>query len=898
MLALELCALAALGYVVARIALGQDDHRSALAQGMVIGPALWGLTGNFVLHIVPGGAGAIVSWVIVAAVVTLLWRRNPSRLHLPRRTGAGFAVAALVLFWIALSVRQLLTSPDLIHLALAASIQAGNWPPTLPWNPDQTVPYHYAVALLFGMLAPPIGPDLPFTSEVVGAYAWTGFALIVVTSLAKRGGWIGALALAPLLLTAGAWTLVIFTDVPSVLRIPVPTGLPAAGLRASIVEVYLPTVVWPWEVKTEASPANIWRPGFVMAYALALVALERIAATRSQRWSAKLTVASLIGFLGLADEAVAVVVLALWMALEAVWLLQTQPTRATLGRLVVRAASGPILALLLLTVGGGVISGVVTGTAGGGLSLGWTADASARQPLGTFELLAGGIGLLGVGPAVVVVVAAILAWRGLLPMALTAAGAVFLLAAFILQYESAQHDVVRLDGHARNFALLAFLLAVSQWLSCWRVRWRIAAAMLIMMVVTWPTVAAPVQNVGLAMGKGVQLTNAEPGSGDFGKPVGYMGRGSVPSFASEAITSWIREHAVPDARILSPQPHLVTARTGRPNASGFLTFVHLFPVSGPEFNDAITHLEPAALRHLGIAFVHAPDSWAADLPDQAVTRLANPRFFELVARGKSDALYRVLPTLLRLESRPAAASYESLRRAVPARTNVYLARETDPVAAIRVASVLSHTHVLGEVSTANLHPLTRFPSEPIGDQTPEVVVTSTQVPPSVVPSAELSAIWRNDFVAVYALTAAIAPLMPPPAPLEQTVALSSIRASDGRVDFAATFANPTSERWTSQDWVVLDADASLWAVLQSLESGRGTTWFAGQIDPRPGETRFDYRFHAAESRLLVRNADGTYSRVPASGTELSSGRWLLVMRLRDEHRKAHLFPTDSIRDTG
>ena len=732
-------------------------------------------------------------------------------------------------------------------------------------------------------------PPLPI-SEIIGAFAWTGFVLIVVTSLAKRGGWIGVLALAPLMLTAGAWTLVIFTDVPSVLKAVAPSGLPSAGLRASIAEVYLPTAVWPWEVKTEASPANIWRPGFVLAYALALVALERIVATRSQRWSAKLTVALLFGFLGLADEAVAVVVLALWMALEAVWLLQAQPTRATLGRLAVRAAAGPMLALLLLSVGGGVISGVVTGTAGGGMSLGWTADASARQPLGTFEALTGGIGLLGIGPAVVVVVAAILARRGLLPMTLAAAGAVFLLAAFILQYESAQHDVVRLDGHARNFALLAFLLAVGRWLSAWRVRWRIAAAALITMLVTWPTVAAPVQNVGLAVGKGIQLANAEPGSGNFGKPVGYMGRGSVPSFASEAVTTWIREHAAPDARILSPQPHLVTASTGRPNASGLLTFVHLFPVSGPEFSDAITYLEPAALRRLGIAFVHAPDAWAAALSDRAATRLANPLFFELVVLGKSDALYRVLPTFLRLESRPAAESFEALRQALPAGTGVYLARETDPVAAIRVASVLSHTHVLGEASTANLHPLTRLDSEPLGDQTPEVVVASAQVPPSVVPSAERVAIWRNDYVAVYAVATDIIPLMPPPAPLQQTVTLSDVRVSDERIEFAATFANPTSERWVSQDWVVLEANASLWRVLESLESGRGTPWFGGQINPKPGSTTFDYRFHAATGRLLLRNADGTFARVPSSGNGLGSGVWLLTMRLRDDHRKAHLFP--------
>ena len=890
MLALELLALGAFGFIVARVVLHQDDHLSALAQGLVIGPALWGLTINFVLHVVPGLAGTLLVWLTVLAVGVWLARRAPSELRLPVRTVAAFAAAVLALFWLALASRQLLMNPDPIHLALAASIQAGNWPPTLPWNPDQAVPYHYAVALLIGLLTPPVGPDLPFTSELMGAYAWTGFVLIVVTTLAKRGGWISVLVLTPLLLTAGAWGLVIFTDVPSILKVLVPIGLPSAGLRASLAEVYLPTVDLPWAAEIEASPANIWRPGFVLAYALAIAALERIVANRGQGWSTRLTVASLLGFLGLVDEAVALVVLALWMVLEAGWLLQARPARAALGRLALRAATGPTLAALLLSVGGGVISGVLTGSAGGGLALGWMADPNSRQPLGSFEALAGGLGILGLGPAVVVGVAVVLARRDLVPLTLAGASAGFLLAAFTLQYEFAEHDVVRLDGHARNFALLALLLAVGRRLSALRARWRIAAAALIAMLVTWPTVATPVRNVGLAVGNGIQLANAEPGSSDFGESAWFIGRDSVPFFASQAVTTWIRKHSASDARVLSPQPHSMTASTGRPNASGHLAFVHLFPVSGPEFSDAIAYLEPAALLRLGIAFVHAPDAWAANLPDHAASWLANSEFFELVVRGESDALYRVLPAFLRLDSRPAAGSFEALRQAVPAKTGVYLSRELGPLAAIRVASALSHAHMMGEVSTANLHPLTRFDAEPRGDQTPEVVVASTHLPSTVVPSDDGVPIWRNDQVAVYTVGADIVPLMPPPAPPLQSVALSDVQVSDEEIDFAATFANPTSERWTSQDWVVLDADASLWEVLQGLESGRGTPWFGGQIDPEPGSTTFNYQFHAAKGQLLVLNADGTFARVPSSGNGLGSGVWLLIMRLRDDHRKAHLFP--------
>ena len=587
-------------------------------------------------------------------------RRASSDLRVPARTLAGFAAAALGLFWIALASRQLLMNPDPIHLALAASIQAGNWPPALPWNPDHVAPYHYAAALLMGMLAPPVGPDLPFTSELLGAYAWTAFVLIVGTTLAKRGGWASALVLTPLLLTAGAWGLVIFTEAPSILKVAVPSGIPAAGLRASLAEIYLPTVSPPWSAEIEASPANIWRPSFVLAYALAFVVLERVVATRSTTWPARLTAAGLLAFTGLLDEAVALVTLGLWTVLEAGRIIGGRPTWREAGRLLPRAGSGPALAALLLAVGGGVISGMLTGSAGGGLSFGWVADASGRTLVGSFVALAGGIGVLGLGPAVVASVAAVLGRRDLLTLTLAGASGAFLLAAVSLQYDFAEHDVVRMDGHARNLALVTALVATATRLPALRVHWRMATAALIVVLVTWPTVATPASGLAAAAGNGIQVGNANAWAVNGGRRGWELaGRERLVPFGSEQVTAWIKRNAAANARVLSPHPDAMTANTGRPSASGYTSFVHLFPVSGPEYRDAIGYLEPAALRRLGIEFVHAPDDWVAGLPGHAADRLANREFFELVARGESDALYRVLPALLRLDSRPASGTYEA-----------------------------------------------------------------------------------------------------------------------------------------------------------------------------------------------------------------------------------------------
>ena len=153
LLALEFLVLAGVGYVVARVALRQRNDLMALAQGLVIGPALWGLVVNFVMRAVPGLAGALVGWVALAAAAGWLAWRNPASVRVPPRRVVGFAAVALVLFWVVLAGRQTLSVVDAyLHLGLASSIRAGVFPPAFPWHPDLPAPYHYGVDMLIGLL--------------------------------------------------------------------------------------------------------------------------------------------------------------------------------------------------------------------------------------------------------------------------------------------------------------------------------------------------------------------------------------------------------------------------------------------------------------------------------------------------------------------------------------------------------------------------------------------------------------------------------------------------------------------------------------------------------------------------------------------------------------------------
>lgn len=896
LLALEMLALAAVGFVVARVALRQAHVWVALAQGLVIGPALWGVIVSFLLHIVPGMAGALAGWIVIGVLGGgLAWRARQA-LRIPLRAVAAFGLAGTAIFWVALAGRQLFTIPDPeIHLELAAAFRAGAWPPALPWNPWVPVYYHFGVDLLVGLLAPPFGPDFGLVTEVLGAYAWSALAL-VVTTLLWQYGWIGALVL-PLLLTAGAWTLIGHTP-EDILRVPVPTGIPAAGLRASLADVFWPAIrpdELPLTNPVQASPPNIWKPPFVLAYALTIIVLTWAATSRHRSWLAVLTISALIGFMGIIEEAVALMTLALWGLLEA-WRLwhawrKHSVDRATL----LRQAAGPALAALLLVAGGGVITGIAAGSFGtaGRLAIGWIGDPGSRRPLGHLEVLSGGIGLLGIGAFVAAIAAGLLARRNQLVLVLAAGSGMFLLASLTLQYEPAR-DVTRLDGHARNFALMALLVALSARLAALRPRWRWIAGSGMAALVVWPTVAAPAHSMGLGLNYGPRFDNARPGQPFVSN---LMRRYVIGRPMAESVATYIRNHTAIEARILSPDPTGLTLATGRPNASGFIGHSHLHPTPGPEYVDAIRYLEPAAVRALDFAYVHTTDAWVESLPDRARRWLRDPDLFEPLIRAETEALLRIRSGFLALHAEPDPASFEALRRVIPASAKVYLAPAIRPIDNVRTASVLSHARVLGEVQDASIYLLTEMPAESLGSQTADFVVVSTLLSPSAISPRARQPIWRNDELAVYAPQGGARPVAPRTSSLF-SVRLSDVQEAAGQILFTAVFEVRTSGRWTGQDWLVTAADDSPWAFPSVLEpDGRrhaGTQWYAGQIVPGPETTIHRFKLDPRAPSLAVRDQNGGFRAAKSSGSGLDSGVWTLGVRLRGDWWEVAFIPVMKI----
>ena len=258
------------------------------------------------------------------------------------------------------------------------------------------------------------------------------------------------------------------------------------------------------------SLANIRKPAFTLSYVLAFVVLTQAARAERRSWPMVITLAALVGFVGLASLTFAPIVLVLWAGLEAVHLLKSRRAGYFMRGALVRSACGLALAALL-QLAGSLSSYIVGDSVPSGLSLGTSEVFGFWRLLGTLDQLPGGIGLVGLGPLAAASLAALLARRDRLVLALAAGTGMLLLVPLVLEYDPVPKDLSRLEGHARNLSMFALLIALAIRLAALRsARWRYAASAAIVALITWPTIVAPVRHVGLAVGNGVELANAQP----------------------------------------------------------------------------------------------------------------------------------------------------------------------------------------------------------------------------------------------------------------------------------------------------------------------------------------------------------------------------------------------------
>ena len=208
-------------------------------------------------------------------------------------------------------------------------------------------------------------------------------------------------------------------------------------------------------------------------------------------------------------------------------------------------------------------------------------------------------------------------------------------------------------------------------------------------------------------------------------------------------------------------------------------------------------------------------------------------------------------------------------------------------------AVLPHARLLGSPDRAALHLQADIPSTPLDNQTADFVVTSAQLAPSMFQPAARRPVFWNQEIAVYSPDSTVAPVRePPPQPFK--VRLSNAKEADGRLTFTATLTDTSGEGWTGQDWLVVRADASPWALPRIRPTDPAAQWFAGQATPRPGSITHRYEYDPQSVTLSLQDAQPDAVQLSSSGDQLEPGVWILAVRLRSAYQLAAFVPVAKV----
>ncbi len=882
LLAVEIGAIAVLGYVVVRGLMGQAAGYLAAFQGLIVGLALWGVLMNAAFYVLPGVYGLILAWLVAAVLTaTLIWKRRVE----PRPTlsaAASFAAIFIAVFWISLSARQLLWVPDIgAHIPLTASMMAGNFPPTFPWNPNEPAFYHYGPDLIIGGLEAGTGLGYVLVTEVLGALSVTTLFLIVGGLIGRNRPLSALIVTVPLMLSAGAWTLVMVGDQPWPVSAVLPVGLPQAGIRASLAEVYFPGAGIPWMSPVVASPPNIFNPSFPMSYALLLVLTERLLARRSRSAVGTATAAVVGAFLILTDEPIFAAFALIWTIVVAVRWMRTRVRRIPD---LAYGSAGIALLIGLAVIYGGVMfdSALRNESAQSGLSIVWP-DSLDRIQLVSLKRLPGNLGVLSVGPIALVGLVA-LGWRaGATAPLLATSGLAMLVASWFVRYEFSGSDALRLHGHIRSLLLLASILVVANYLGRLNRRPRVAAGAILAGLVVWPTIASPGADLWFALKSGPQF--ATPAAERRRIHEGIMGRAELSNDLGPVV-SFIRNQLERDASILSPNPSELAIASGRPAPSGYVGFTQYLGLLGPEYVDAIEFLDPEAIRRLGVGYVHSTPEWIDRLPVRSKNWLLNPEYFRVLIQSDQGSLYQILPLFKGLNAGSDARSFIALRRLAGSGAKIYIPPAVHPLERLSMAAALQDARLFGELGDP-AHVRSDLGFVPYAGEEVDFVVLPANLAPTGLRPDRRSPVWSRDANSVYAVgdiehaagVQEFAPLL---------VDIEESRTGEGTVRFTVKFEVGDQTGWTGQDWILIGDDRTQWAVPALL--GRAEHWYSGQVNPSSRNLRVEYDWDVAAGALQWSTGVGSPRVAQSSASNLAEGSYVLAMRLTLEGRERSILP--------
>ena len=879
----QLLILSAAGAGVIRSVWPNVAPNVARSAGLIAGPALFGAVTAFAMYLVPGTAGVAAGWAVVLAVaIGVAWRQGlPPKTLLPEW---HFGVLWLVVFVIALAARQQYWIPDaMVHAPLSASLLAGTFPPQFPWTPDVPAIYHFLPELVIGALNVGLGPGLALTTEILGAFVAAALAVLVVAAAADLGASRLTMALVlPLLLSPGLWTLVLFVDRPAAVQMPIPVGVPEAGLRAALGSLYVPDIGSAATTPVAAAPPNIINPHFIWSHGLAMtLALLAIARAR-HRLTGALVLALLISALSAIDETVFVAVLLALGGYAAVSVLRDRRHWRRQGPLLMALASGTGLAV----VQGGVLTDLLLHAPGGVDVANLRVPAPELAWIGGVRAIGGGLGALTVGVVAILILSAAAAYAARsVSLAVIVVMALALFAGFaLLRFPASPADIARLEGHALNLAMIAMAIGLAA--ASARLRQRAAlhgGGLLLAGLVVWPTTADSIGRIAEAIADGPRLYVA--GTRPIEAAPSFSRRSQVDAEIAKhrPLLEAISATVAPNERILTPRVKLVTAGTGRMAPLGYAEWPHYLGLPGPEYQDALRFLDRAALNELRIDYVHVDAAMLSAMSGEARHRLASPSEFRLVFRAsapQSDALYAVV-SQARVGLAPAPSSFHAFAQLAAGR-RVLISSATHPLERLPLYYTLRASDGLyGEWDDPGHFRRDVQIQSPAGGAV-DLVALPDSLYPSPLDPAHRAPAWAGGRVRLYDLT------MPVPGP----TAAPPIHV-DGRSLLDASGIQITSllgwsDSWTGTDWVLYQETEPSTGIPAILE--RGQRWFPGQLAPQNPGQRIAIRFNASRGQLEHQGADGAWSVVGDAAGALPAGSYVLTLRFSTEGRPVFFVP--------
>ena len=142
---------------------------------------------------------------------------------------------------------------------------------------------------------------------------------------------------------------------------------------------------------------------------------------------------------------------------------------------------------------------------------------------------------------------------------------------------------------------------------------------------------------------------------------------------------------------------------------------------------------------------------------------------------------------------------------------------------------------------------------------------------------------------------AIEPVRQPPPQAIQGPACGRSASPTDASSFTATLtATHAGTGWTGQDWLVVPADASPWALPRIRPTDPAVQWYAGQAQPRPESITRRYVYDPQAVTLRLQDAPADAVDLDSSGEPLEPGIWILAVRLQSAYRLAGFIPVAKV----